>query len=294
MFLGTGTFTATVDCHTDATSTVSFHAEGVAAGPYPGTFVEDGTATIERPGLGRPSFTGGRLLSFEATFTIYAADGSLVTGQKQLNPTTSEAFTALGSEGNCIGDQQQHLVDIRAHTFYTATVQLTDGSSFVDQGTSPVMAQEYTLGAVPDARSFDESFVSTGILPPPPPPPSTPGKVTGGGQAPGLTLGGTISFGLVAESSGSVMTGHCNVVDHGTGQHVRCLTVDSFVQAATHATFAGAADVDGVPTRYRIDVDDLCESGAGCDTFKIQTDSGYVAGGVLTAGNVQIHPGAGP
>lgn len=38
-------------------------------------------------------------------------------------------------------------------------------------------------------------------------------------------------------------------------------------------------------------MDDLDESGAGCDTFKIQTetDSGDVAGDILTQGNIQIH-----
>lgn len=31
------------------------------------------------------------------------------------------------------------------------------------------------------------------------------------------------------------------------------------------------------------------EPGAGRDTFKIQTSSGYIAGGTLDNGNVQIH-----
>jgi len=44
-----------------------------------------------------------------------------------------------------------------------------------------------------------------------------------------------------------------------------------------------------VPTTYQIDIDDIAESGGGSDTFRIQTANGYLAGGILTRGNVQIH-----
>jgi hypothetical protein len=46
--------------------------------------------------------------------------------------------------------------------------------------------------------------------------------------------------------------------------------------------------VNGATTSYRIDVNDLAESGAGSDTFSI-TAGGYSAGGTLTQGNVQVH-----
>jgi hypothetical protein len=66
-------------------------------------------------------------------------------------------------------------------------------------------------------------------------------------------------------------------------------TEHELVRAGTHATFFGNATVNGVPTTYRIDVDDLGEPGAGRDTFRVQTAGGYSAGGVLTHGNIQIH-----
>jgi hypothetical protein len=44
-----------------------------------------------------------------------------------------------------------------------------------------------------------------------------------------------------------------------------------------------------VPTTYRIDVVDNGSSGIGGDTFAIETDSGFVAAGVLTAGNVMVN-----
>jgi hypothetical protein len=282
-FLGVGIFDVVVDCHPESTSTIDFHTEGVAAGPYPGTFVEDGRATQERVGLGRPGFTGGRLLSFDAGFTIFGADGSLVVGDKELDPATSEAFTGLGSEGNCIGDQDRHLADIRATAFYTATVQRPDGATYRDHGTSRVNAQSNTQGFVPDTYSFEETFVSLGVLPPL----ATPGHVTGGGQAPSAT--GGLTFGIVARSDDSGADGRCNVVDAGSDTNVKCLTVEQFARTGQHAILSGLAEVDGARTTYRIDVADLCESGAGCDTFAIETDSGFVGGGVLTVGNVQVH-----
>ena len=120
-------------------------------------------------------------------------------------------------------------------------------------------------------------------------PASTPGQVTGGGYVNDATLAGEVSFGFNAQSTGGLVKGNCNVIDHGTGQHVKCLNVTALVQTPTHATFFGEATVDGVATNYRIDVDDLGEPGGGRDTFKIQTDSGFAAAGVLTRGNVQIH-----
>lgn len=278
--LGTGVYEVTVDCHPEATSTIHFHTEGVAFGPYPGTFVEDGRATQDAVNLGRPGFTGGRLLSFESSFTIYGADGTLIVGEKTLDPATSEADTGLGSEGNCLGDQESHLADIRAHTFYTATLQFPDGTTATDSGRSFVIGQSDTQGFVPDTAVFEETYTSTVV--PPPPPGSTAGRVNGGGRA------GSLTFGVLARSDEGGLEGGCNVVEQATDRRVRCLTVDTFVRVGQHATMRGDAEVDGVATRYRIELDDLCDPGAGCDTFTIQTDSGFTGGGVLDSGNVKV------
>jgi hypothetical protein len=51
-----------------------------------------------------------------------------------------------------------------------------------------------------------------------------------------------------------------------------------------------ATDVAGsTSTTYRIDVDDLVESGRNKDTFRIRTANGYDVGGLVTNGNIQIH-----
>lgn len=120
-------------------------------------------------------------------------------------------------------------------------------------------------------------------------PASTPGQVTGGGQIGHAQGADEIVFGFNVQSIGNGLKGNCNLIDRGTGIRIKCLDVTTLVQSGTHATFFGRAEINGVVTNYRIDVDDLGEPGAGRDTFKIQTDSGYVAGGVLTQGNIQIH-----
>jgi hypothetical protein len=122
-------------------------------------------------------------------------------------------------------------------------------------------------------------------------PTSTTGQVTGGGQILNALATDKIAFGFNAKSSSTGVKGECTVVDPSTTKNtkIKCLDVTTLVQTGTHATFFGHATVDGTATTYRIDVDDLGEPGAGKDTFKIQTDSGYVAGGTLKNGNIQVH-----
>jgi hypothetical protein len=53
-------------------------------------------------------------------------------------------------------------------------------------------------------------------------------------------------------------------------------------------TAIGQALVNGVPTGYRIDVDELGHPGHGQDVFEIQTDSGFHAAGTLAVGDIKI------
>jgi hypothetical protein len=115
-------------------------------------------------------------------------------------------------------------------------------------------------------------------------PASTTGQATGGGQvAPDAT------FGFNAKSDSSGMKGTCTVIDRAAIVTVKCLDVRSFLRVGTHVTFSGNARVNGTPTTYRVDVDDVAEDGAGSDAFAIATGSGYAAGGPLTQGNIQVH-----
>src|SRR5262249_29567227 len=110
--------------------------------------------------------------------------------------------------------------------------------------------------------------------------------ITGGGHAPGAN-GEEIAFGFNARSGDAGTSGHCNVVDRASGVHLTCDTVTSLVRSDTHATIFGTATIDGVAVVYRIDVDDPGEPGPR-DSFRIVTSNGYMAGGVLTGGNIQV------
>ena len=120
-------------------------------------------------------------------------------------------------------------------------------------------------------------------------PPSTPGQVTGGGQIihNGIIRG--VSFGFNAQLNNDSFHGSGVVVDHQTKTQIKILNVDYLLITGHHATFRGDAEVDGTPTRYTIDVDDLATPGLLRDTFKIVTESGYAAAGPLTQGNIDIH-----
>ncbi len=122
-------------------------------------------------------------------------------------------------------------------------------------------------------------------------PASTPGQVTGGGYILDPADGEKVSFGFNAKGDSKGIKGNCTVVDAGPARNVKikCLTVTSLVQTGTHATFFGQAEINGVITDYRIDVDDIGEPGKGRDTFTIVTGSGYSAAGVLDGGNIQVH-----
>ena len=115
----------------------------------------------------------------------------------------------------------------------------------------------------------------------------TSGQATGGGQIVWVT--GKVVFGFSVSNNGG-LKGNCHVIDVSSKLHIKCASIDTLVLGATHATFTGQATVDGVETTFQIDVDDFGDPGAGQDTFKIQTGSGYTAEGVLTAGNIQVRP----
>jgi hypothetical protein len=120
-------------------------------------------------------------------------------------------------------------------------------------------------------------------------PTSTAGHVTGGGQIRNSLGNDKVAFGFNAKSDANAVKGECTVVDPSTDTMIKCIDATVVNTSATHATIFGNAKVNGVASTYRIDVDDLAEPGTGSDTFKIQTSSGYTAGGTLKSGNIQIH-----
>jgi hypothetical protein len=199
--------------------------------------------------------------SHTVTATVTDATGHPV-------PNTTVFFTVTGADsaqGTCMTDQNGMC-------------------SFTYQGPQLPGADDITgcAGGGPDVPPCGDATKVWTL------PASTPGQVTGGGQIQ-MPPTDKVTFGFNAQSDGTTTKGNCNVIDHYKRIHIKCDDVQSLVVVGTHATFFGQADQDGVTTNYRIDVDDLADPGAGMDTFKIQTDQGYIAGGFLTVGNITIH-----
>jgi hypothetical protein len=163
-----------------------------------------------------------------------------------------------------------------AETTAAVGAAIADGYRLLDTAAS--YDNEREVGEAIRASGVDrgELFVTTKL--------TTPGQATGGGQIPG-----SITFGLTAKSDKNGVKGTCTVIDRSANTTLKCLDATSYAQAGTSATFSGNATVNGTPTTYRIRVADNGEPGAGLDTFTITTMSGYIATGVLTQGNIQIH-----
>lgn len=260
--LGIGT--VALDCQLAGTSSATYSVVGSAIGPFPGTFEETGSFTI----------VNGQVTAFQAAFTIQSGLTE-IEGTKTLRTSTSAVCLNFPEPGIA------SFTDIAVIASYEATITTPLGT-FTDEGRAASGAQMLTT---PDGRASaatQESFVSELMLAP------TAGHVTGGGYV-GDVLNDWVSFGFTAKSDGTAVKAQCSVSDPSTGVQVKCLDATMLARTSTHATFMGRARVDGVLTNYRIDVDDLGEPGAGSDTFRIQTDSGFLAAGVLAGGNIQIH-----
>lgn len=250
-----------VDCQPAGTSTVTYTVQGPAAGPYAGTFEESGTYTI----------VNGQVDSFEATFTIDAGTAQIV-GTKTLR----ESFSADCQPTPAPGIED--LTSIFLDADYEATITTPTGT-LADQGRATIDAQLQTLTTGAAGAAVSEAFNSEDLI-------HTPGHVSGAGLIDDA-LRGHVLFGFTAKSDGVTARAKCAVVTHGT--LVTCQNATLLMQLGTHVTFLGQARVNGVQTGYRIDVDDLGEPGRDHDIFSIQTNSGFLAAGVLRAGNIEVY-----
>jgi LVIVD repeat len=133
-------------------------------------------------------------------------------------------------------------------------------------------------------------------------PASTPGRVKGGGQAPGelaeLTIvsgtnaGSKAGFSLdVAFAAGApAPTGSISFNDK-EGTKVQSATIDALTVTGTKATIIARGTVNGTPgVRLVVEVEDLGEPGRA-DSFRLVTGDGYGAGGVLLNGNIDVAGG---
>jgi hypothetical protein len=174
------------NCEREQDSTVRYHAEGLATGPFTGTFVADGTITIgpqplpARPPTGDSEETFmGPILTLTETFTIFSEDATVI-GSK----TLAKPLEALGEReratcqeltffGGVTGTGR--IVEIEAATTYEARIETPLGT-FRDTGraTPFLTLVEITgecAGGVPcQSRNatFDQLFTLSDRAAPPP------------------------------------------------------------------------------------------------------------------------------
>jgi hypothetical protein len=160
-FIGqTGTVRIEADCApASGRPTIAYTATGPASGPYPGTYTESGTVTLERV---MPANIGVPVVAFHAVFTIDSAAGQ-VAGTKQFVPSpTSYGICNLDTSlGFPVGI---HIADLRDMS-YTATIT-TATATCTTEGTSHVNPAEQDAPGHPNAhyKRFDE-FFQTGTTP---------------------------------------------------------------------------------------------------------------------------------
>jgi hypothetical protein len=127
--------------------------------------------------------------------------------------------------------------------------------------------------------------------------PNTPGKATGGGQAPGdlaelailegNSKGSRASFSFSVEYAAGELGGFLTFNDHGAKKRIKSTSLTSFTKTGNAATFTGTAEIDGVGGfAFAVSVTDGGLTGS--DTLTLHTSDGYMAGGVLRKGNITV------
>jgi hypothetical protein len=205
--------------------------------------------------------------------------------------SSPELNAPVSSSGLFFGDYQGLVVDqCFAYPFFQDTHLANDPARDpdFDHGLPRSEFQEAFAWRVPNTPEFGGSG-----LPCEDGQPEEPTRVSGGGQVPGSNGSGTASFGLNVRDDGTTASGTINVKDHGTGQHIKSVTIDSVVVVGDEVFIEGTCRVDNGPAQPCEAVAiDRAEPGAGQDEFHIDVGSGgssYSGGGVLTRGNIKIH-----
>ena len=146
-----------VNCTQTGTSEFSYHATGLATGPYAGTFVEDGTVTIGEQSIPHSYSAGGGAFeldwvegaatTIEASFTINSTQGS-VTGTRSLTvPGLSACQDAVMV--SVLGQSTAATAELRrANGDMTYTAKITVGrKSYCDHGTSVLTMSTFSVGS---------------------------------------------------------------------------------------------------------------------------------------------------
>lgn len=114
--------------------------------------------------------------------------------------------------------------------------------------------------------------------------------VTGGGWIT-TPAGARANFAVAGGIKNGQFWGHLTYIDHGgTAMKVKGTAVTGYVPTGEDSReISGNADIDGKGGSYVADVLDGGEPGRTVDAFKLTLSTGYIAGGPLAGGNIQLH-----
>ncbi|HKS17377.1 MAG TPA: choice-of-anchor P family protein [Planctomycetota bacterium] len=115
-------------------------------------------------------------------------------------------------------------------------------------------------------------------------------RLTGGGFITGTPSGAKGNFGVAGGFKNGALWGHLNYIDHGTGMHVKHVTITDYeATSPNERKISGTCEINGQGGfGFSVFAADNGEPGSS-DTFNIFLSNGYSAGGYLGGGNIQLH-----
>lgn len=117
--------------------------------------------------------------------------------------------------------------------------------------------------------------------------------ITGGGWITGTPSRQKGNFGVAGGIKNGAFWGHLTYINHGSQLRVKGTGVTDYALggAPTTRVIEGTCEINGAGGfTYTVEVADNGEPGRN-DTFAIELSNGYLAGGSLGGGNIQLHDG---
>lgn len=139
-----------VNCNDNGTGRITWRANGIATGPYPGTFTESGSVTFTNPGI----FSGiatNVSVSFHIDSPLGDVDGRKFLSQYQLAGITCASHP---SQPNITA------VQVNGSVRYEAIIKPLTGGAYADEGFSALLLQS----EVPTNLAGTEQEYNAGIF----------------------------------------------------------------------------------------------------------------------------------
>jgi hypothetical protein len=135
-------------CNVLGTSTFEFLVSGVATGPYPGTFTEEGTLSL--------NLAGFEPVAFNSTFTITSMAGTVTGSKTRTDAIVPPVFAACTEAG--VADA----FSFEGNVTYIAEITTSEGTAS-DNGEGRVDYSDTQIRGVAGFNGFNfvETFVST-------------------------------------------------------------------------------------------------------------------------------------